>query len=309
MTKLSRRDFIAFGAGVTATVGGLFALGQWDSREVPITRTAGDKVQLFLHIPKTGGTSLREHIMKSVKAHQIAMPERPDNIWHLQRYYSHYLNEYDYIYVRGHFAKDWTRFLTDYTDKTESITMLRDPIARFRSAYQYQTAHWATKGSYAERLLARKPENLSAAIDLFDEDHKNGTADPHFLMEFNDGMTRRLCGNKWNVPYRETTRDMLDTAKDNLDKHFKIIGVTEDYNKFLYLLKLEYGWKLNPSIRKNATKNKMDVSAKDRDKIAALNTLDIELHAHAKTRADALFNQLSAEDQANYDNFINSNAG
>ncbi len=309
MTKLSRRDFIAFGLGAATTIGGLVTLGKWQSRDIPVTRAEGNKVQLFLHIPKTGGTSLREHIMKNVKASQIAMPESPSNIWHLQKYYSHYLNDYDYIYVRGHFARDWTRFLTDYTDQTEAITMLRDPIERVRSAYQYQTTHWATKGSYAESLVQRAPENLAAVIDLFDQDNKSGKADQHFLMEFNDGITRRLCGKKWAVPYRQTTADMLEAAKNNLDKHFKVIGVTEEYNKFLYLLRVDYGWKLNPSIRKNATAKKLTLSELDIEKISDLNRLDLELYTHAKMRADALFDALSAEERANYDRFINPNAG
>jgi hypothetical protein len=303
--NISRRDFIAFGAGVATTIGGALALSQWVSRDVPISRPAGNKVNVFLHIPKTGGTSLREHIMDNVKAHQITMPERPENIHHLKKNYSHYLNRHDYIYVRGHFANDWQRFLNDYMQETQCFTMLRDPIARFRSSYQYQVENWLTKGSYIESVAKRTPQNLSDVIDIFDADaqlpvYRNN----EFFFEYNDGMTRRLCGAGWNNPYRQTTPAMLDAAKANLKSRFKIIGVTEEYNKFLFLLKNEFDWDIQPSIRKNVAKKKMHVSDIDRDKIAALNQLDIELHAYATQLSERLFEELSPAQQQAYESFI-----
>ena len=302
---ISRREFIAFGAGVLTTIGGLVGLNQWATRDLPVLREDGSKVQLFLHIPKTGGTSLREHIMRSVKAHQIVMPERPENIWHLTNNYSQYLNAHDYIYVRGHFALDWRRFLGSYQDKTECITMLRNPVSRFRSAYQYQSTHWATKGSYIETVLQRTPETLSNAVDIFNYDASQaGFKHDHFLFEFNNGMTRRLSGEGWNIPYRQTNKAMLEAAKANLKNRFKIIGVTEEYNKFLYLLKNEYGWDLKPSIRKNTTKKKMAITDQDREKILELNALDQELHAYARDLSHELFDKLSDDKKNAYQDFI-----
>mgnify|MGYP003624323423 CR=1 FL=1 len=301
----TRRDFISFGAGIGATIGGALAMGKWQSRDVPVIRAENNKAQLFLHIPKTGGTSLREHIMDNVKAHQIIMPERPENIWHLKKYYSHYLNAQDYIYVRGHFANDWRRFLNDYTDQTQCITMLRNPVSRFRSSYQYQIEHWAVDGSYAKEILAQSPHSLSDVIDIFDRD----AADKNFkhrafVYEYNDGMTRRLSGEGWNAPYRGTTPAMLQNAKDNLRTRFKIIGVTEEYNKFLYLLKQNYGWDLNPSIRKNAAKKKMAVTDQDRDKINDLNRLDVELHKYAHSLSAEMFAALGDNAPQDYRDFI-----
>jgi hypothetical protein len=302
---LTRRDFIAFGAGIAATIGGAFAMGKWQGRDMPVIRAEDSKVQLFLHIPKTGGTSLREHIMNNVKAHQIVMPERPENIWHLKKYYSHYLNAQDYIYVRGHFANDWRRFLNDYTDQTTCITMLRNPVSRFRSSYQYQIENWATQGSYAKDIVAQNPRSLSDVIDIFDRDNaRKNFKHRAFLYEYNDGMTRRLSGDGWNVPYRSTTPAMLERAKENLRTRFKIIGVTEEYNKFLYLLKQNYGWDLNPSIRKNVAKKKMAITDQDRDKISALNRLDIELHQYAQKLYSDMFAALGANAAQGYQDFI-----
>jgi hypothetical protein len=303
--KISRRDFITFGAGVATTIGGALAFNQWASRDVPVLRPAGDKVNVFLHIPKTGGTSLREHIMDNVKAHQITMPERPENIHHLKKNYSHYLNNYDYIYVRGHFAHDWQRFLNDYAQETQCFTMLRDPIARFRSSYQYQVENWLIKGSYIETVQSRSPQSLSDVIDIFDADAQRPAYKHNpFFFEYNDGMTRRLSGADWNVAYRQTTPAMLEAAKANLKTHFKIIGVTEHYNKFLFLLKNEFDWDIKPSIRKNVAKKKMQISAIDRDKIAELNQLDIELHAYATQLSERLFEELSPAQQQAYEDFI-----
>ena len=243
--------------------------------------------------------------MNNVKAHQITMPEQPENIYQLKKNYSHALNHYDYIYVRGHFAHDWQRFLNSYKEETQCFTMLRNPISRFRSSYQYQIENWLTKDSYIESVAARSPKNFSDVIEIYDADsrlpaHKYNK----FFFEYNDGMTRRLCGADWNVPYRQTTPAMLEAAKANLKNRFKIIGVTEDYNKFLFLLKNEFDWDIKPSIRKNAAKKKMPISDADRLKMAELNQLDIELHAYAKQLSARLFEALSPAQKQAYNAFI-----
>jgi hypothetical protein len=77
-------------------------------------------------------------------------------------------------------------------------------------------------------------------------------------------------------------------AKRNLEKHFAIVGLTEQFDETLILLRRSLGWRRVPFyIRQNATKNRLlkdDLSTEVLNAIKRYNELDMELYEYARER-------------------------
>lgn len=304
--SLTRRDFISFTLGGTASLVGLFLSYKYQTRPVPIIRPDDSKVTLFLHIPKTGGTTLRHHLDKNVMPARLIVPDTALYVNEIRHRYSHFLNEKDFIYIRGHLEFDWNVFLDEYKEHTQGVIILRDPVSRFRSTYSYQIEKWAYEGMYGKRLVDLRPQSLSEVVDIIKEDVRQKKYSTNMFYEVNNGMTRRLSGVGTKAPFGEMTPDMLKTAKKNLKERFAVTGLTEEYNKFLYLLVNKLGWDINPSIHKNTSKKKINITEEDRKAILSLNRLDAQLYEYAQTLFEEQWNALGQDKIAQYEDFLST---
>lgn len=304
--SITRRDFVSFAMGGAASLVGLYLSYKYQIRPVPITRPEDSKVTLFLHIPKTGGTTLRHHVDKNVMPARIIVPDTAEYVNEIRQKYSYFVNDKDFIYIRGHLEFDWNVFLNQYKDYTQGVVILRNPVSRFRSSYSYQTEKWAYEGLYGKRLIDLNPQSLTEAVNIIKDDAQHPEYSNNMFYEVNNGMTRRLSGVGVRAPFGEMTPDMLETAKKNLKERFAVVGLTEQYDRFLYLLVNEFGWDINPTIRKNSSKKKMKITDEDREAILSLNKLDAELYEYAKTLFEEQWNALGEEKIAKYADFLAS---
>ena len=162
------------------------------------------------------------------------------------------------------------------------ITILRDPVDLVISHYYYvlrQDGH-----HLRDEIVARNMslgDYVSSGISL----------------TVNDGQTRLLSGVNEDLGFGECTSETLETAKNNISTHFAVVGLTEEFDRTLMLLKREFGWGMPFYVKQNVTRNRPsrdDVSFEDLRLVEKYNELDVELYEYAKANFEARLNQQSS---------------
>lgn len=205
---------------------------------------------LYVHIPKTGGTSFTQsiihHCPKFVYYFEVAC--------HYEAFIAA-LNEADALC--GHFPFGIHRF----TNRScQYITLLRDPVEQIISFFYFKY-----------RNLESLDCNMGLSLDDF-------IHDPHFDPEYVNLQTRFISGELSSVTPN------LQQAKKNLLSHFSFVGITEMYAESQFLFTKEMNWELHSSPRLNTTQHRLlrqQVSPETLKLIILKNKLDIELYRFA----------------------------
>jgi hypothetical protein len=95
---------------------------------------------------------------------------------------------------------------------------------------------------------------------------------------------------------------MLDQARENLEKHFAVVGVSERFDEFVRLASVELGWDVPRYQRKNVSESRLMLNSIDRETLGVIehfNRLDIELYKSAAARFEKLFIKI-AEDHEDF---------
>jgi len=181
---------------------------------------------IFLHIPKTGGLTLRHFLLRQYRGgaafdhydewmrpidqqSRMNPPAEGQNGRFLEDFWSLPPDRQARVRVcTGHFSFGIHEHLPA---PNTYITMLREPIDRTLSGYHY-------------RRTLRLPD-LSLREYVGDP---GGVPDP---------QTRRVAGGEW-ARGSSDTRGMLDAAKENLSAHFDMVGITERWDETLDLLEI-----------------------------------------------------------------------
>jgi hypothetical protein len=222
---------------------------------------------IFLHLPKTAGTTMRRILEKQYDPGGIYRLD-PENWWGSIDEFRE-LPQSDrckYRLVMGHMGFGFHQLLPQ---SSSYFTMLRDPIDRITSIYYFihrYTSHYLhdTVTSQGMSLVDAVGNRLSREFDNF--------------------QTRALSGNV-KVPFGECTSEMLETAKNNLRSHFRVVGTTERFDESLVLFRRAFGWRWPFYTKQNVTRNRPKVnelSHQTRQIIAEHNRLDVELHRCAE---------------------------
>ncbi len=220
-----------------------------------------DNIILFLHLRKTGGTTLdtiiskaySDYIQRSCNWNELTFEEQKR-----------------LVMVRGHMLFG---LHTKLPQKYYSyITIIRNPVERVISLYYYirskrnpdtETREWFNKISLDEFVIDEK-----------------------VLYEFNY-QTYVLVGEQ-SVPDKDQIK-VLEEAKNNLTKYFSVVGVTNRYDETLKALQKKFSWKINYYSKINVTPNKPSLDKIPEDiieKIKSKTTLDTELYLFANQLLD-----------------------
>ncbi|PJF40259.1 MAG: hypothetical protein CUN54_05900 [Phototrophicales bacterium] len=239
-----------------------------------------DDVLVYLHIPKTAGTSfvhiLKQHFEENKIMQQPFMT--------LPKVDAESLAGYDLI--SGHFTYDILKFISR---PHFIITMLRHPIDRVLSYYGFV------------REMPKNPVHEYANEFPFDQFIDL----PHKAIRWHvyNQMTAMLSNiTMWDEP---PTEDDLQLAKQNLQE-MAFVGMTEFFDESVRLLNYTFHWHDNASQipRHNITRNRQQraqVAPNVLERLAKYNQLDLELHQFAvglfRQRYQQMVDELMIADQ------------
>lgn len=217
---------------------------------------------IFLHIPKTAGTTLREIVYAQYAADRI-IPIYPDERFINMETFSQLPPEKkDMVDIFiGHFAYGFHQRLSG-NRPYKYATMLRNPIARSLSLYNHlRHRHFSDINISFSELLKSKQGN-----------------------QFRNSQSRYLAG--WGA------QEILNTAIRHIEQDFLFVGITERFDESLLLAAHDLAWHLHPYQRLNVTSkmwhiNYADELRNDKESMQALkklNIIDLQLYQYASNR-------------------------
>ncbi len=189
-----------------------------------IERRANRPTVLFMHIPKTAGTSFREAITANFVQSEIAY------LYPLAGFLVSDLRALPleqrraYKLVVGHFQYGMHEALPQIS---EYITIVREPIARVRSQYHYMRRHrpqllHSAKGKLLglEEVLAKQPTT-----------------------DFDNTLVRCFSGvDEREFPPGTLNQEIYERAVENLRNRFAFVGHQEESDRAFGCLQRRYGW-------------------------------------------------------------------
>lgn len=234
-------------------------------------------VFLYLHIPKTGGSTLNSMLYTQYKTTSGQKAEYGwwrDGVYYLpdgfirqpagdiENQVRRGIQRPDTSAVLGHFAFG----LHEYLDRpARYMTMLRDPIQRVLSLYHHM------------RQFKRIDPEMT--VERF-------VSEPHVQEACND-QTRRLAGE---CVANACDRSTLTRAINNMESAIDIVGVTERFDASVLLAKKKFAWTVdihyvpklvNVARRTNPSEDLAQIMC-----IKQHNMLDLELYRYANQLLD-----------------------
>lgn len=177
-----------------------------------------------------------------------------------------------FIYSRHFYYADFRPCdLRDYS----YITLVREPVARFVSSYLYY--HFSSRPQ-VQAVLDSTHSNESL-MDCLEQQHEGCVSNL---------MTRYFCGS---YKFCKLGNDeALRVAKENLKKHFVVVGLVEEMAISLKIFKMilpllfsklnTREFTLPPAVNKNEKKLKIDKA--EREAIENANHADVKLYQYAR---------------------------
>ncbi len=112
-------------------------------------------------------------------------------------------------------------------------------------------------------------------------------SDPQRIWWVDNAQVRYLAGTGGDivdVPRGECTRTMLDVAIERLEEAFAFVGIVEQFDESLVLLRRTFDWRGCYYVASNVTKRRRRTEELQSAELALLNEhneLDCELYRHA----------------------------
>ena len=245
------------------------------SESAPGAAADGRKI-IFLHIPKTAGTTLNRIIdweYNPLRIYSINGRYFRESYRKLVEYPPSRLPGMKVF--RGHMPFGLHRLLNG---PSTYIVVLRDPVERAMSLYFFA----------ANRRIHRHHSEVSR--QTLEEYVRTSP--------YNNAQTKLIAGQSRERDFiaGECNDAMLSAAKENLSRYFTLIGITERFEETLALAKVLLGWKIDRWATFRVTPHrpkKEAIGADTRALIAQYNSFDVALYQYASE----LFSEKVAENQ------------
>lgn len=246
------------------------------------------KVVIFVRLPKCASTSfvnILKRLSKTGDQHrQIKLSFDPSGAsdWNTETMtkvaklikIESESSQLQYVYARHFYYVDFTQFnLWNFT----YITIVRDPVSRFISSFLYY--HYSSR-LHIKAILDPKHRNesLKTCLDLGHEGCQLNL------------MTKYFCGHEKPLCKKGSIK-AYQRAKENIDKHFSIIGVMEEMSLSYKLMKHllpKHFYNLNPDVDSLLVQNKnereMNIPQSLREEIEEKNKYDLMLYYYIREK-------------------------
>ncbi|MFC1664885.1 sulfotransferase family 2 domain-containing protein [Pseudomonadota bacterium] len=224
----------------------------------------------FLHIPKTGGTTLKNILSSKYPDECIYNIEGSVNecIENLQKIPKELLSKYEL--VQGHMSFGLHQL---FPQESNYFAMMRDPLDRAISDYYFLRTN-------IHHHLHKQVSAMSMTSYMQSE----------MTSQLSNGQTRLLSGDckdsQIGIPsIRKLEVSDLEKAKKNIRDHFSFVGLQEMFDETLLLLSKNYGWGYPFYIATNITRKRPaleNISPSDKAVIQNQNRLDFALYDYVK---------------------------
>ncbi|MEE8576077.1 MAG: sulfotransferase family 2 domain-containing protein [candidate division Zixibacteria bacterium] len=232
----------------------------------------------FLHIPKAGGTTFYDIIYRNFAYRKVAKidgTQVAESIADLSAQPMAVKKRFDSVI--GHFTFG---FHQQFSGKYTYITFLRDPVSRVVSLFNHikNVSHHPL-----HEVVASK------GMDI----HSFATSD--LTREIDNDQVRRIAGSNAEV--------MADTdlaqAVENLERSFAFVGVSEEYDQSLVLLRRLFPrWDVRyvaRNIGRADIGSSQQVHEKTLENIERRNRLDVALYRYVRARFNAALQEMGGD--------------
>lgn len=223
---------------------------------------------IFLHIPKTAGTTIRDITRRQYSPKAIFSPKSSFTASIRKEQASLDIPRAEKLkLIQGHFGFGIHEHLAQHCTY---FTLLRDPIERCISSYFYMR----------RTASHRHYKTINSRYQTLEKYIKSGFIKKHSLDNL---QVRFLSGLRGEINQDALSREALEYAKFNLVNNFLVVGIVEEFDQSLLLLQKKLGWKNIFYSPVNRTENKTernDLSLKTFELIKQDNELDIELYEY-----------------------------
>lgn len=231
---------------------------------------------IFLHFPRTGGTTFHEIIKKNFSKENTygiyGTKEEAIPKYHEDKFIEKSEQEkrlYHYIHGHGNFGLH--EFYKEYT----YYTIFRNPVHRVISMYGMALND---KKHYLHDIIL---QNKLTLTDILEKD---------ITPEFNNGMTRMLVKRQNSV----CDDEMFTNALFNFEHYFPVFGITEKFLESVALMNITYGNNVRV-FHKRLNEKIIDLSHFSNNEslielIKEKNKYDIKLYEYALNKFEMLIN-------------------
>ncbi len=235
----------------------------------------GEDAVIFLHVPKTAGTTLNRLIEWEYPLLQIYSVDPVLFNWsykHLRNLPPARLRKFRMF--KGHMVFGLHEILPQ---PATYITVLRDPVDRVISAFYFMR-------NYKLHPLYWKLRRENWSLEDFV--HRS---------QRTNVQSKIVAGAEYETP---CTAEIAAQAIEHVKNDFDVVGLSERFEESLALMKLRFGWKLASYSSFNVTRTrpkKRDLPPATLDLIAEKNAFDVALYATASKKFDETVSQNAAE--------------
>jgi competence ComEA-like helix-hairpin-helix protein len=241
-------------------------------------------VVLFLHIPKTAGSTLSALVYENHSDPERRYFDDDDRFPGVWTFYDGFsidealappsedkvesLRDPGLRAVVGHFAFGLDALVPG---PSTYVTVLRDPVQRVLSLYAHEMLWFQdTHGILAGGLSLESVLAGGAARD------------------FDNGQVRRLCGG--DFAFGACSPQHLARAKENLATRFTLVGLTDRFDETVLILGRRLGWTSTLFVPKLVNRHRTAIVTPSEEalaEIAEVNRYDVELYRFAQELFDA----------------------
>ncbi len=218
---------------------------------------------VFLHVPKTGGKTLRHIIYRQYRNRKALRLKGEKETQKFLNLSAGEKNELQLI--SGHFS--FSGAFT-FSGPTDYFTMLRDPKKRVISGYNF--LNWNPRHAFYKDMVA----NNYSLLDMLTQGH---------VANFDNGMVRFLSGTEQKA-FGTINQSDCDKAIENFDTYFTHFGINEYFDESILMVSYELGWAFPYYARINTTDKKKITTIDDPATLEALQRCiryDQQLYDHA----------------------------